>query len=110
VNTPVLLTAFCDNNPGAIRVIKNEKKDCAQSVLSYETEECTKTLKPQPHMAGRRVMYLRSTKTGTKGPEAMAEQGQNPSSPSCSSSQQTEWSSTITLLPPENESHLQEFA
>jgi hypothetical protein len=109
VNAPTLLTAFYDNNPGAITVIKKEKEDCTQSMLSYETEECTKTLKPQPHMAGHRVMYLRSIRTETKGPETMAEQEQNPPSPSRSSSWQMEHSSTIALLPPKNKPHIQEF-
>jgi hypothetical protein len=109
VSAPVLLTAFHGNNPGAIRVIKKEKKDCAQGTWSYEMEECTKTLKPQPHTTGRRVMYLRSTEMGLTRPVAMAAPEQNPPSPSCSSSQQTERSSTITLLPPENKEHIQEF-
>jgi hypothetical protein len=39
----------------------------------------------------------------------MAEQEQNPPSPSHSFSQQTERSNTITLLPPENDKHIQEF-
>jgi hypothetical protein len=106
VNAPVLLTAFHGNNPGAIRMIKKEKKDCTQSTLSYETEEHTKTLEPQPRTAGCRVMYLRSTRTRTKGPEMMAEKEKNPPSPSHSSSRQTERSSTITLLPPEKEEHI----
>jgi hypothetical protein len=110
VTTPVLLTAFYGNNPGAIRATKKEKEDCAQGTWSYETEEHTKTLKSQPHTTGRRVIYLRSARTGTKGPETMAEQEQNPTSPSCSSSRQTERSNTITLLPPENDEHIQEFA
>jgi hypothetical protein len=58
VNAPVLLTAFYGNNPGAIRTLKKEEEDCAQSTLSLESEECTKTLKPQPYMAGCRVVRL----------------------------------------------------
>jgi hypothetical protein len=75
VTTPVLLTAFHGNNPGAIRAIKKEKDDCTLGMWSYETEEHTKTLKSQPHTSGRRVMYLRSTETRSKGPAAMAEPG-----------------------------------
>jgi hypothetical protein len=73
VNAPVLLTAFHGNNPEAIRAIKNEKKDCAQGMWSYETEECTTSAKPQPHTAGCKVVYLRSAETRSKGPAAMAE-------------------------------------
>jgi hypothetical protein len=73
VDAPALLTSFHGNNLGAIRVNKKEMKDCAQSMLSYETEEHTKTLKPQPCTAGRRVIYLRSAKTETKRPATMAE-------------------------------------
>jgi hypothetical protein len=32
VNTPELLVAFHGNNPGAIRTIKKEKKDCTQGI------------------------------------------------------------------------------
>jgi hypothetical protein len=34
VTTPVLLTAFYGNNPGAIRATKKEKEDCAQGTWS----------------------------------------------------------------------------
>ena len=85
MTAPTLLIAFHGNNPGAIRAIKKEKEDHALRMLSYETEEHTKTLKPQPYTTSCRVMYLRSTRTGTKGPETMAEQEQNPPSPSHSS-------------------------
>jgi hypothetical protein len=110
VNIPALLTAFHGNNPGAIRTIKKEKEDCTQGTWSYETEERTRGTKPQPHMADHKVMYLRSTEMKSKGSAAMAEPECNPSSLSCTSSQQTERSSTVTLLPPENEEHIQEFA
>jgi hypothetical protein len=110
VNAPVLLTAFHSNNPGAIRMIKEEKKDCIQGTWSYELEECTRGTKPQPHMANSKVMYLKSVEMKLKGSAAMAEPEQNPSSPSCTFSRQTERSSTVTLLPPEDKKHIQEFA
>jgi hypothetical protein len=100
VNAPELLIAFYSNNLGAIRMIKKEGEGCTQSMLSSESEECAKTLKPQPHTAGCRVMYLRSIKTTTKGPEAMAEPEQNSPFPSHTSFQQTKHSSTTALLPP----------
>jgi Chromo (CHRromatin Organisation MOdifier) domain len=86
VNVPELLVAFHGNNPEAIRMIKKEKEDCAQGTWSYETEERTTSTKPQPHTGGRKVMYLRSTETRSKGPATMTEPGQLPPSYSCTSS------------------------
>jgi Chromo (CHRromatin Organisation MOdifier) domain len=94
VNVPELLVAFHGNNPGAIRMIKKEKEDCAQGTWSYETEECTTSAKPQPHTEGCKVMYLRSAEMRSKGPAAMMEPGQLPPSHSRTSSQRTQRSNT----------------
>jgi hypothetical protein len=110
VNAPALLIAFRSSNSGAIRTIKKEKKDYAQGTWSYKMKEHTKTLKPQPHTTGHRVVYLRSAKVKSKGPVAMADPEHNYPSPSCTSFQQAERSSNITLLPLDNKEHIQEFA
>jgi hypothetical protein len=85
VNAPALLTAFHGNNTGAIRMIKKEE-GYAQIMLFLGSEKHTKTLKPQPHTAGYRVMYSRSIETMIKGSEVMAEPEQNSPSPSHTSS------------------------
>jgi hypothetical protein len=89
VNAPELLVAFHGNNSGAIRMIKKEKEDYAQGTWSYETEECTASAKPQPHIGECKVMYLRSAEMRLKGPAAMTEPGQLPPSHRHTSSRQT---------------------